>query len=130
MGLDITIFGIGKTFQDEKNRDTWNITVLKRLNNFHKMNEILIWKYPNYDNCTTIDISIEELKDILQELKENKQEIVNGDIPKRDNESEEQYNSRINHDLMNYNAEINGLEEFLNSDDILDFEDLQIRGWW
>ena len=80
MGLDLSIYGTSNYTQDEKGRDTWSITTLQRFNNFWKMNEILTWKFSNYENCATIDISIEELQEILDELKENKQEILDNKL--------------------------------------------------
>jgi hypothetical protein len=36
----------------------------------------------------------------------------------------------MTNDLQQLNAEIEGLEKFLNSDDLYNFSDLQIHGWW
>ena len=130
MGLDLSIYGTSNYTQDEKGRDTWTTTVLQRFNNFHKMNEILTWKFSNYENCATIDISIDELQEILDELKEDKQEILDNRVDKWNNETEEHFKSRMTNDLQQLNAEINGLEKFLNSDDLYNFSDLQIHGWW
>ena len=130
MGLDLSIYGTSNYTQDEKGRDTWSVTVLQRFNNFWKMNEILTWKFSNYENCATIDISIEELQEILDELKDNKQEIIDGEVTKWSNETEEHFKSRMANDLQQFNAEIEGLEKFLNSDDLYNFSDLQIHGWW
>lgn len=130
MGLDLTIYGTSNYKQDENGRDTWTVTALQRFNNFWKMNEILTWKFSNYENCATIDISIEELQEILDELKDNKQEIIDGEVTKWSNETEEHFKSRMANDLQQFNAEIEGLEKFLNSDDLHDFSDIQIHGWW
>lgn len=130
MGLDLTIYGTSNYKQDENGRDTWTVTALQRFNNFWKMNEILTWKFSNYENCATIDISIEELQEILDELKDNKQEIIDGEVDKWNNETEEHFKSRMANDLQQFNAEIEGLEKFLNSDDLYNFSDLQIHGWW
>lgn len=130
MGLDLSIYGTSNYTQDEKGRDTWSVTVLQRFNNFWKMNEILTWKFSNYENCATIDISIEELQEILDELKDNKQEIIDGEVDKWNNETEEHFKSRMTNDLQQLNAEIEGLEQLLNSDDLYNFSDLQIHGWW
>lgn len=130
MGLDLSIYGTSNYTQDEKGRDTWSVTVLQRFNNFWKMNEILTWKFSNYENCATIDISIDELQEILDELKDNKQEIIDGKVDKWNNETEEHFKSRMINDLQQLNAEIEGLEQFLNSDDLYNFSDLQIHGWW
>lgn len=130
MGLDLTIYGTSNYKQDENGRDTWTVTALQRFNNFRKMNEILTWKFSNYENCATIDISIEELQEILDELKDNKQEIIDGEVDKWNNETEEHFKSRMANDLQQFNAEIEGLEKFLNSDDLYNFSDLQIHGWW
>lgn len=130
MGLDLTIYGTSNYTQDEKGRDTWSVTVLQRFNNFWKMNEILTWKFSNYENCATIDISIDELQEILDELKDDKQEIIDGKVDKWNNETEEHFKSRMTNDLQQLNAEIEGLEQFLNSDDLYNFSDLQIHGWW
>lgn len=130
MGLDLTIYGTSNYKQDENGRDTWTVTALQRFNNFWKMNEILTWKFSNYENCATIDISIEELQEILDELKDNKQEIIDNKVDKWNNETEEHFKSRMTNDLQQLNAEIEGLEQFLNSDDLYNFSDLQIHGWW
>lgn len=130
MGLDLSIYGTSNYTQDEKGRDTWSVTVLQRFNNFWKMNEILTWKFSNYENCATIDISIDELQEILDELKDDKQEIIDGKVDKWNNETEEHFKSRMTNDLQQLNAEIEGLEQFLNSDDLYNFSDLQIHGWW
>ena len=130
MGLDLSIYGTSNYAQDEKGRDTWSVTVLQRFNNFWKMNEILTWKFSNYENCATIDISIDELQEILDELKEDKQEILDNKVDKWNNETEEHFKSRMTNDLQQLNAEIEGLEQFLNSDDLYNFSDLQIHGWW
>ena len=130
MGLDLSIYGTSNYAQDEKGRNTWNVTVLQRFNNFWKMNEILTWKFSNYENCATIDISIEELQEILDELKDNRQEIIDNKVDKWNNETEEHFKSRMTNDLQQLNAEIEGLEQFLNSDDLYNFSDLQIHGWW
>lgn len=130
MGLDLSIYGTSNYTQDEKGRDTWSVTVLQRFNNFWKMNEILTWKFSNYENCATIDISVDELQEILDELKEDKQEIIDGKVDKWNNETEEHFKSRMTNDLQQLNAEIEGLEQFLNSDDLYNFSDLQIHGWW
>lgn len=130
MGLDLSIYGTSNYTQDEKGRDTWSVTVLQRFNNFWKMNEILTWKFSNYENCATIDISIDELQEILDELKDDKQEIIDGKVGKWNNETEEHFKSRMTNDLQQLNAEIEGLEKFLNSDDLYNFSDLQIHGWW
>lgn len=130
MGLDLSIYGTSNYAQDEKGRDTWSVTVLQRFNNFWKMNEILTWKFSNYENCATIDISIDELQEILDELKEDKQEIIDNKVDKWNNETEEHFKSRMTNDLQQLNAEIEGLEQFLNSDDLCNFSDLQIHGWW
>lgn len=130
MGLDLSIYGTSNYTQDEKGRDTWSVTVLQRFNNFWKMNEILTWKFSNYENCATIDISIDELQEILDELKDNKQEIIDNKVDKWNNETEEHFKSRMTNDLQQLNAEIEGLEQFLNSDDLYNFSDLQIHGWW
>ena len=130
MGLDLSIYGTSNYVQDEKGRNTWNVTVLQRFNNFWKMNEILTWKFSNYENCATIDISIEELQEILDELKDNRQEIIDNKVDKWNNETEEHFKSRMTNDLQQLNAEIDGLEQFLNSDDLYNFSDLQIHGWW
>lgn len=130
MGLDLTIYGTSNYKQDENGRDTWTVTALQRFNNFWKMNEILTWKFSNYENCATIDISIEELQEILDELKDNRQEIIDGEVTKWSNETEEHFKSRMANDLQQFNAEIEGLEKFLNSDDLYNFSDLQIHGWW
>lgn len=130
MGLDLSIYGTSNYTQDEKGRDTWSVTVLQRFNNFWKMNEILTWKFSNYENCATIDISIEELQEILDELKDDKQEIIDNKVDKWNNETEEHFKSRMTNDLQQLNAEIEGLEQFLNSDDLYNFSDLQIHGWW
>ena len=130
MGLDLSIYGTSNYVQDEKGRNTWNVTVLQRFNNFWKMNKILTWKFSNYENCATIDISIEELQEILDELKDNWQEIIDNKVDKWNNETEEHFKSRMTNDLQQLNAEIDGLEQFLNSDDLYNFSDLQIHGWW
>ena len=130
MGLDLSIYGTSNYVQDEKGRNTWNVTVLQRFNNFWKMNKILTWKFSNYENCATIDISIEELQEILDELKDNRQEIIDNKVDKWNNETEEHFKSRMTNDLQQLNAEIDGLEQFLNSDDLYNFSDLQIHGWW
>ena len=130
MGLDLSIYGTSNYTQDEKGRDTWSVTVLQRFNNFWKMNEILTWKFSNYENCATIDISVDELQEILDELKDDKQEIIDGKVDKWNNETEEHFKSRMTNDLQQLNAEIDGLQGFLNSDDLYNFSDLQIHGWW
>lgn len=86
MGLDLTIREQYDITTDEKGRTTWQVTCL---GNFHNCWNLfnLIQNRTNLNNCSTVDIGGDELKEILDDIRED---IDENDSPKLRKELEEE----------------------------------------
>ena len=130
MGLDLTIYGTSNYGQDENGRTTWTMTVLDRLHNCWNINEILAWKFEEYSCGTNMYIEFEQLQEILQELKDNLQEVVTGKLAKWNNETEEHYKKRCESKKVELESEIREFELTLTNEDNLNFDEYYVHGSW
>lgn len=86
MGLDLTINEQHDITTDEKGRTTWQVTCLGNFRNCWNLFN-LIQNRTNLNNCSTVDIGGDELKEILDDIRED---IDENDSPKLRKELEEE----------------------------------------